>query len=194
MKIKSQSTASKATIFKFSTEVKDICGVTFKIFGAISRNKAAMLGQQTLRVSSTSTPNFGSTPKRSTSSTNALEGETVFLKKFKNTLALLEQSGSKNSTTRKNYESTNESSPSASRNTIPLQINLHDNPCYSPTSPMIMQIRVTVASSPEDQHANLTKLVEGLTKHVQHQESRIDMLMDQIEGLLESEPCTWKGC
>uniref|UniRef100_M1DBL7 Uncharacterized protein n=1 Tax=Solanum tuberosum TaxID=4113 RepID=M1DBL7_SOLTU len=156
-----------------------------------------MLGQQTPQVSSASTPVFGSaTPKRSTSSTNILEGESSVAEKIKETLALLEQSGSKNSTTRKNYDSTNESSPRASHNVSPLKINLRNNPCYSPTSPMIMQTMVTVASSPEEQLANLTKLVEGLTKHVQHQESRIDKLMDRMEGLFRwrSEPCAWKGC
>ena len=49
---------------------------------------------------------------------------------------------------------------------------------------MIMQAMVTVASSPDEQLANLTKLVEGLTKHVQHQESRIYKLIERIEGLL----------
>ena len=52
---------------------------------------------------------------------------------------------------------------------------------------MIMQTMVTAASSPEEQLANLTKLVEGLTKHVQHHESRIDKLMDRIEGLLDGD-------
>ena len=52
---------------------------------------------------------------------------------------------------------------------------------------MIMQTMVSVASSPEEQLANLTKLVEGLTKHVQHQESLIDKLMDRIEGLLDGD-------
>ncbi|KAH0706279.1 hypothetical protein KY289_011355 [Solanum tuberosum] len=81
----------------------------------------------------------------------------------------------------------NESPPRASRNVSPLKINLRDNPCYSPTSPMIMQTMVDPASSSEEQLVNLTKLVEGLTKHVQHQESRIDKLMDLMEGLLDGE-------
>uniref|UniRef100_M1DAW0 Diacylglycerol kinase eta n=1 Tax=Solanum tuberosum TaxID=4113 RepID=M1DAW0_SOLTU len=107
--------------------------------------------------------------------------------KIKKTLALLEQSGPKNSTTRDSYDSMNESPPRASRNVSPLKINLRDNPCYSPTSPMIMQTMVDPASSSEEQLVNLTKLVEGLTKHVQHQESRIDKLMDLMEGLLDGE-------
>ena len=52
---------------------------------------------------------------------------------------------------------------------------------------MIMQTMVTAASSPEEQLANLTKLVEGLTKHVHHQESRVDKFMDRIEGLLDGD-------
>ncbi|KAH0773265.1 hypothetical protein KY290_010402 [Solanum tuberosum] len=188
MKNNSRSTASKATSSKFSTEVEGILGVTFGSFGVVTRNKAATLGQQTLQVSSTSTPVFGSTtPKKSSSSANALEGGSSVAEKIKKTLALLEQSGSKKSTTKESYDSTNESPPRASRNVSPLKINLRDNPCYSPTSPMIMQTMVAAASSSEKQLANLTKLVEGLTKHVQHQESRIDKLMDRMEGLLDGE-------
>lgn len=44
-----------------------------------------------------------STPKGSRSSTNASEGETSIGEKIKNTLARLERSGTKNSTTKKNY-------------------------------------------------------------------------------------------
>ena len=69
----------------------------------------------------------------------------------------------------------------------PVKINLRDNPCYSPTSPMIMQTMVTVVSSPEEQLANLTKLVEGSMKYLQHQESLIDKLMERIEGLLDGD-------
>ena len=65
----------------------------------------------------------------------------------------------------------------------PLKINLRDNPCYSPASLMIMQTMVIDASSPKEQLANLTKLVEGLTRHIQTQESRIDKLMDRMEGI-----------
>ena len=68
-----------------------------------------------------------------------------------------------------------------------LKINLCDNPCYSPASPMIMQTMATDASYPEEQLANLTKLVEGLMKHLQHQESQIDKLMERIEGLLDGD-------
>ena len=181
----SRSTASKVTSSKFSTEVEDILGVTFGSFGVVTRSKATTLGQQTLQVSSASTPVFGSSsPKSASSSTNSLEGGSSVAEKIKKTLALLEQSSSKNL---ENCDSTCESSPRISRNVSPLKINLRDNPCYSPASPMIMQTMVTAASSPEEQLANLTKLVEGLMKHVQHQESRIDKLMVRIEGLLDGD-------
>ena len=170
MNNKSRSTTSKATSSKLSTEVNGILGVTFGSFGAVTRSKAATLGQQTVQVSSSSTLVFGSsTPKGASSSTNSLEGGSSVAEKIKKTLTLLEQSCSKNSTTRENCDPTYESSPRISCNVSPLKINLRDNPCYSPASLMIMQMMVTVASSPKEQLANLTKLVEGLMKHVQHQ-------------------------
>ncbi|TMW95995.1 hypothetical protein EJD97_008070 [Solanum chilense] len=102
----SRSTASKVTSFKFSTEVEENLGVTFGSFGAVTRSNAATLRQQTLQVSSASTPIFGySTPKRASSFTNALEGGSSVVEMIKKTLALLEQSGSKNSTTRENCDS-----------------------------------------------------------------------------------------
>ena len=80
----SQSIASKVTRSKFSTEVEDILGVTFGSFGAVTRSKAATLGQKTLQVSFASTPVFGSsTPKGASSSTNALEGGSSFAEKNK---------------------------------------------------------------------------------------------------------------
>uniref|UniRef100_M1ALA0 Uncharacterized protein n=1 Tax=Solanum tuberosum TaxID=4113 RepID=M1ALA0_SOLTU len=151
VKNNSRSTASKATSSKFSTEVEGILGVTFGSFRVVTRSKAATLRQQTLQVSPASTLVFGSTtPKISSSSANALEGGSNVAEKIKKTLALLELSGSKNSTTRESYDSTNESPPRASRNMSPLKINLPDNPCYSPTSPMIMQTMVAVVSSSEE--------------------------------------------
>ena len=143
----SRSTASKVTSSKFSTKVEDILGS----FGVVTRSKAATLGQQMLQVSCASTPIFGSsTPKGASSSTNSLKGGSSVAEKIKKTLALLEQSGSKNSTTRENCDSTYESSPRISRNVSPLKINLRDNPYYSPASPMIMQTMVTAASSLEE--------------------------------------------
>ena len=55
------------------------------------------------------------------------------------------------------------------------------------TSPMIMQTMATVASSPEEELANMTKLVEGLTEHVQHQQCKIYKWMHSIQGLLDRE-------
>ncbi|TMX05797.1 hypothetical protein EJD97_020520 [Solanum chilense] len=105
----SRSTASKATSSKFYTEVEGFLGVTFESFGVLTRSKAAITGQQTLQVSSASTPIFGfSTQKGASSSTNAVEGGSSAAEKIKKILALFEQSGSKNSTTSKNCDSTYE--------------------------------------------------------------------------------------
>ena len=105
----SRSTASKATNSKFYTEVAGFLGVTFEIFGVLTRSKFAIPGQQTLQVSSTSTPIFGVlTPKGASSSTNVVEGGSSAAEKIKKILALFEQSGSKNSITSKNCDSTYE--------------------------------------------------------------------------------------
>ncbi|TMW80423.1 hypothetical protein EJD97_020298 [Solanum chilense] len=112
----SRSTTSKVTSSTFSTEGEDILGVTFGCFGAVTISKATTLGKQTLQVSFVSTPVFGfSTQKGASSSTNALEGGSSVAKKIKKTLSLLEQFGSKKSTTRENCDSTYESSPRISR-------------------------------------------------------------------------------
>lgn len=64
MKLNSQSTASKVTICKFSTEVEGIIGITFECFEVVTRRKVATIGLQTFQESSTSTLVFGSsTPK-----------------------------------------------------------------------------------------------------------------------------------
>ena len=65
-----------------------------------------MIGQQKLQVSSTSHFFGSSTPKSSKSSINALRGGSGVAEMIKITLALLEQSGSKNLTTKENYDST----------------------------------------------------------------------------------------
>lgn len=52
---------------------------------------------------------------------------------------------------------------------------------------MIRQMMVTIASCHEEQLANLTKLVEGLTEHVQHQQCKIYKWMHSIQGLLDRE-------
>lgn len=117
-------------------------------------SKDATLGQQTLQVSSASTLVVGSSiPKYASSCTNALVGGSIVTEKIMKTLTLLEQSYSNNPTTRKNYDSMNESSPHASCNMSMLNINLHENSCYSPTSSMTMQRMVISASCSEEQLA-----------------------------------------
>ena len=187
-KVNSQSTAHKAADSKFSAEVESILDVTFGSFGAVTRSKANMMGQQTHRVSTTSTPVFGSsTPKRTRSSTSASEEGSSVAEKIKKTLALLDLSGSKNSGTKNDGHSTNMSSPLTPREPRTSEINLCDNPCYSPMSPIIMQTMVSDVSSMEEQLANMAKAIEGLTKYVQTQDTRIDKLMDRMEGLIDGD-------
>lgn len=83
-KINSQSTSSKATDSKFSAEIERILGINFGSVGAVTRSKATMLGQQTLRVSSVPTSDFGSsTLREARSSTNASDGGSSVAEKIK---------------------------------------------------------------------------------------------------------------
>lgn len=121
------------------------------------------------------------------SNSNALEGESSVTESLKTTLALLEHSGSKYSGAKSDGRSTNASSPLTPHKLSTSKINLCDNLCYSSTSLVIMQAMVTYASSMEEQFANLTKAIEGLTNYVQNQEARIDKIVDRVEGLIDEE-------
>ncbi|KAF3659912.1 putative serine carboxypeptidase-like 19-like [Capsicum annuum] len=115
------------------------------------------------------------------------KGESSVAESLKKTLDLLEHSGSKYSGAKSDGRSTNESSPLTPHKLSTSKINLRDNPCYSPTSSVIMQAMVTDASSMEEQLANLTKAIEGLTNYVWNQEARIDKIVDRVEGLIDGE-------
>lgn len=79
------------------------------------------------------------------------------VKKINKTTGLLDFSGSKNSTIKKDDESTNGSSPHALHSVRPLKINLCENTFYSLMSPMIKQAS---SSSMEEQLVNLAKIIE----------------------------------
>lgn len=86
----------------------------------------------------------------------------------KKTLALPEHSSLKYSGAKNDGRSMNMSSPLALHKLRTSNINLCDNICYSPTSPVIMQPMVIDASSMKKQLTNLTKAIEGLTKYIQN--------------------------
>ena len=120
-----------------------------------------------MRREKSTAPVFGSsTPKGTKSNASASEGGSSVAELLKKTLDLLEYFGYKYSGAKSDSRSTNASSPLTPHKLSPSEINLCDNLCYSPTSPVIMQVMVTDASSVEEQLVNLTKTIEGLTNYV----------------------------
>ncbi|PHU20349.1 Queuine tRNA-ribosyltransferase [Capsicum chinense] len=101
--------------------------------------------------------------------------------------SILEHSGSKYFGAKNDGCSTNASFSFTPRKMSTLKINLHDNPCYSLTSSIIMQEIVTDASFVEEQLVNLMKVIEGLTKYVQSQDAQIGKLADRMDGLINGE-------
>nr|XP_016436122.1 PREDICTED: uncharacterized protein LOC107762291 [Nicotiana tabacum] len=95
---------------------------------------------------------------------------------------------SKNSVV-KEYDdaSSDESSPLTPHSVSQSRINMCDNSCYSPSSTTIMQATVTNISSVEEQLANLTEAIAGLTKCMQNQDARIDKLTNKVGILMEEE-------
>lgn len=187
-KINSQSTSSKFVDSRFSAEVKSILSVTFRSLGAVTRSKVGLLRQQTHPVSSVPTPIFGSSnPKGAKSNTNASEGGSNVAESLKKTLALLDHSSSKYSGAKSDGYLSKSSSPTTPHKLRSSKINLCDNLCYSPISPMIMQAMVTDVSSIEEQLVNLAKTINGLTKYIQNQDDRIDKIVDRVEGLIDEK-------
>ncbi|PHT42111.1 Long chain acyl-CoA synthetase 4 [Capsicum baccatum] len=168
--------------------VESILGVTFESLGAVTRSKANLLGQQTHPVSSGPAPVFGSSTLKGIKSNEiALEGGSSVVESLKKTLALLEHSGSKYFGAKSDDRSSNSSSSNTQHKLSTSKVNLRDNLCYSPTSPVIMQAMMTDASSMEEQLPNLAKAIEGLTKYVQNQNTRIDKIVDRVEVLIDRE-------
>ncbi|KAK4377785.1 hypothetical protein RND71_004081 [Anisodus tanguticus] len=109
------------------------------------------------------------------SSANTSEGGSSVAEKIKKTLDLLDLSGSKNIYVKKDDDTSSyRSSPLTPHEVSQSNNNLFDNLCYSPTSPTIMHAIVTNASSMEETLANLTKVIDGLAKHMQNQDALID--------------------
>ncbi|XP_070050397.1 uncharacterized protein [Nicotiana tomentosiformis] len=139
-----------------------------------------------LTSSSSSSSSSSSTGARC--STNALEGGSDVAEKIKKTLALLDLSGSKYSAVKEdNNASSDGSSPLTPHSVSHLRINMCDNLFYSPSSTTIMQAMVKNTPSVEEQLANLTEAIAGLTKCLQNQDARINKLTDMVGILMEEE-------
>ncbi|KAF3667070.1 hypothetical protein FXO37_10201 [Capsicum annuum] len=141
-----------------------------------------------LRMSSAPTSAVrSSTPKGMKFNKNASEGGTSVAESLKKTLALLEHSSSKYFSMKSDGSSNDSSSPNTPHKLSTSKINLCNNPCYSPTFPVIMQVMVTDASFIEMQLANLEKAIDGLTKYVWNQDPQINKIVDRVEGLIDKE-------
>lgn len=140
--------SSDVANFTFYIDVKSILDVIFESFRPVTRRKASFLGQQTLQVSSVSTHVFrSSSPKGLRSSTNPLEGGSNIAKMIKETLALLNLSGSKNFAMNEDDGTLNDFSSTFKPHSVCLlSINLCDNIFSSLSSTIVMQAMVTNVS------------------------------------------------
>ncbi|KAK4357492.1 hypothetical protein RND71_023102 [Anisodus tanguticus] len=103
----------KAVDSKFSADVESILGVIFGSFGPITKSKESILGQQALQGSFGLTLAFGSLSSKGTRSpTNPSEEGSSVAENIKKTLALLDLSGSKNSSMKKDYDISSDGSSS----------------------------------------------------------------------------------
>lgn len=169
--------------------MENIIGVIFGSLGPVIRSKARLLGQQSVQVSSASTPIFrSSSSKGAIFFTNVSKGGRNVSKNIKESLVLLNLSRSKNSDMKEDDgTSSGRSSPLTLHNVSQSRINQCENLCYYTSSTTIMQAIMTSASSMEEQLANLTKAIVGLTKCMQNQNARIYKLTYRVEVLIERE-------
>ncbi|KAK4348265.1 hypothetical protein RND71_034604 [Anisodus tanguticus] len=110
--------------------------------------------------------------KGTRSSTNASEGGSSVAGKIKKTLALLDISGSKNSSMKEDDDTSRSGSyPLTPHEVRQSKINLYDNPYYSPSSVVATQEMAIEASIIEEQLSSLMKVVEVLSNNMKEQDA-----------------------